>query len=181
MNGRIRKRSNGVRIGAIPLLALLLAGGVLAALSPQAAMAQQGRQDLSLRLVSRSNYAEITAGESKVLLLEVKNVGTTTIDGVELSALQPEGWTVDFDPDRIASLGPEDSQVVEVTLHTPPKSTKERHEVILRADSDAVHRALSVWMTVEAREGMWLWVGGILAVLVAAGFALIFWRFGRDS
>jgi len=142
-------------------------------------MAQKEKEALSLRLVSRSYHVQITAGKNKALLLEVKNTGNKTINDIELSALQPEGWIVDFEPDRIASLNPAETKVAQVTIETPPKSAKETHEIILRADSIAVHRALSVWMTVEAQEGMWLWVGGILATLVVAGFATIFLRFGR--
>jgi uncharacterized membrane protein len=177
MNFRFRKRSDMIHVGTIPLLAVLLVGSFLAVSLPQAAMAQE---DLSLRLVSHSNYAEITAGKTKVLLLEVKNTATKTINDIELSALQPEGWIVDFEPERIASLNPSNSEVVKVTIKTPPTSAKERHEIILRADSIAVHRAVSVWMTVEAPEGLWLWVGGILAALAAAGFVVIFMRFGRE-
>ena len=180
MNGKFRKRSDVNQVDTIPLLAFLLVGSVLAGLLPQTALAQAGRQDLSLRWVSSSNYAEITAGETKVLLLEVKNSGTEAIREIELSALPPEGWVVGFEPDRISSLNPADSIVVKVTIDTPPKPAQERHEILLRADSVDVHRAISVWMTVEGREGMWLWVGGILAAVVIAGFVLIFIRFGRD-
>ena len=179
MNGSVQKRS-AVQANALSLFALLLAGSVLAILLPRAALAQAGRQDLSLRLVSDSNYAEITAGETKVLLLEVRNRGTSVVQDVELSALPPEGWQVRFEPDRIVSLNPDDSIVVKVTIRTPARPARERHEILLRADSTGVHRAISVWMTVEGREGMWLWVGGLLAAVVIAAFVLIFLRFGRD-
>jgi uncharacterized membrane protein YdcZ (DUF606 family) len=33
---------------------------------------------------------------------------------------------------------------------------------------------------VEPPEGRWLWVGGILAAVVVAGFVVIFMRFGRE-
>jgi uncharacterized membrane protein len=164
----------------VSCLAILLVASFLAVLLLQTAAAQEEKEDLSLRLVSRSNYAEITAGKTKVLLLEVKNTGNKAINDIELSALQPEGWIVDFEPGRIASLNPADSEVVKVTIETPPKAAKERHEILLRADSIAVHRAISVWMTIEAPEGTWLWVGGVLAAVVVAGFVLIFLRFGRE-
>ena len=180
MNVRFRKRSDRLQIAAIPLLALLLLGSLWAGLPPRAALAQGGRQDFYLRLVSRSNYAEITAGESKVLLLEVKNTGTVATGEIVLSALPPEGWSVEFEPDRIVSLNPENSIVVEVTIETPSQSTKGRHEIILRADSGGVHRAISVWLTVEAREGTWFWVGALLAAVVIAGFIVLFIKFGRD-
>jgi uncharacterized membrane protein len=70
--------------------------------------------------------------------------------------------------------------VAEVTVKTPAKSEKDRYEILLRADSATVHRATSVWMMVEPQEGRWLWVGGIVAVLVIAVFIVIFVRFGRD-
>ena len=70
--------------------------------------------------------------------------------------------------------------MVKVTIETPAQPARESHEVILRADSVDVHRAISVWMMVEGRQGTWLWVGGLLAVVVIAGFVLIFVRFGRD-
>jgi hypothetical protein len=70
--------------------------------------------------------------------------------------------------------------VVKVSIQTSPKSAKERYEIILRADSATVHRAISAWVTIEAPEGRWLWVGGILAALLVAAFVVIFVRFGRD-
>jgi uncharacterized membrane protein len=180
MNARFRKRLDAIQVGTIPLLALLLLGSLRAGLLPQTALAQGGREDLSLRLVSRSNYDEITAGESKVLLLEVRNTGTQTLDEIELSALPPQGWRVEFEPDRIVSLNPENSIVVEVRIETPLEPAQERHEIILRADSADVHRAISVWMTVEGRKGTWLWVGVLLAAVAIAGFVVLFVRFGRD-
>ena len=178
MSPRFRKRSEVIQIGTIPLLAVLLVGSL--GLFPQTAVAQRQQDSLSLRLLSNDYYTEITAGESKVLLLEVKNTGSNTVDDIELSAIPPESWTVDLEPARIASLNPEESLVVEVTVKTPATSERERREIILRADSAAVHRAISAWMTVEPPEGRWLWIGGILAVLVVAGFVIIFMRFGRD-
>ena len=179
MNFSFRKRSDVIQVGTIPLLAVLLVGSFLVVLLPQTAKAQEEKEDLSLRLVSHSNYVQITAGKNKALLLEVKNTGNKAINDIKLSALQPEGWIVDFEPERIASLTAANSEVVEVTIQTLPESAKERYEIMLRADSIAVHRAISVWVTIEAQEGKWLWVGGILATLVVAGFVAIFVRFGR--
>ena len=124
---------------------------VFAALRPHVALAQGGRQDLSLRWISHSNYVEIAPEETKVLLLEVRNTGTEAVREIELSALHPEGWRVTIEPDRIAALNPADSIVVEVTIQTPQQPAQERHEIILRADSSTVHRATSVWVTVETR------------------------------
>jgi uncharacterized repeat protein (TIGR01451 family) len=180
MNVQFRHRLEAIQVGTTLLVAVLLAGSIMAALLPQTVQAQEERRALSLRLVSRSNYAEITAGETKVLLLEVTNTGNTTIEDIELSALLPEGWKADLEPARIVSLDPANSQVVQVTLETPSESAKERHEIILRADSATVHRAISVWMELETPPGRWRWVAGILAAVVIAGFAILFWRFGRE-
>jgi uncharacterized membrane protein len=180
MNARFRKRSKGTPVGTIPLLAVLLAASLLADLFPQTALAQGEKDALFLRLLSRDTYTEITAGESKVLLLEVENIGNNVLQEIELSALSPEGWRVDLEPARITSLSPAESTVVQVSIQTSPKSEVERHEIILRADSATVHRAISAWVTIEPPEGRWLWVGGILAAVVVAGFVVIFMRFGRD-
>jgi len=180
MNARFQKQSKVNPAGTIPLLAVLLAAGLMAYLFPQTAMAQSQRDYLSLRLLSHDTYTEITAGETKVLLMEVENIGDNAIRDIELSALSPEGWRVDLEPARIPSLNPADSTVVKVSIQTSPKSAQERHEIILRADSATVHRAISAWVTIEAPEGRWLWVGGILAALVVAAFVVIFVRFGRD-
>ena len=180
MNGRFRKRSEGIPVGTILLLAVLLIGSLMAGLFPRAALAQEEKPDLSLRLLTNDYYTEITAGETKVILLEIRNTGSTAILDIELSAIQPQGWTADFEPDRIAVLNPADSIVTKVTVRTAPKSAQERYEVILRADSTAVHRAVSTWLMVVPPEGRWLWVGGIIAAVVIAAFGVVFWRFGRD-
>jgi uncharacterized membrane protein len=180
MDVRFQRPSEGVPFPALPLLVVLLATGLTAGLFTQTAWAQQQKQDLTLRFLADDYYTEITAGETQVLLLEVRNIGSQAIRDIELSSLPPEGWTIDLEPDRIAALNPADSQVIEVTVQTPSRSGKERHEIVLRADSASVHRAISAWITVEPPAGRWLWVGGILAVVVVAGFVVIFVRFGRD-
>ena len=68
----------GIRIFTL----FVLVAGLLAFLSsPAALLAQEGRVDLSLRLLSGYYYSEVTPGEDNTLYAEVRNNGNRKVKG----------------------------------------------------------------------------------------------------
>jgi len=162
------------------IIGLALAAGVLALLLPASSFAQEPQEELVVRMAASSWYNTVKPGEEKTLYLEVINAGDRTLTGVRFSADQPEGWTVSFQPAVIAYLEVDDLRTVDVNILVPARSGKGDHNITLIAEADGdIKRVTSTTMRVEAVFSVWLWAGVALAVLVTAGFAFIFLRYGR--
>ncbi len=134
---------------------------------------------LDLLLVGRYDN-RVTAGENATFFLEIRNSGNKTITNIRLSSIQPEGWVIDFKPSTIASLSPENFQTLELNIKPEDKAAEGGYTVTLIADASETRRVLDIWLTVEAPKGYWLWIGGIIVLLVVAGFIIVYRRFGRE-
>ena len=158
---------------------LLFAVGAMAVLLPRAAFAQAEKIDLILRLVSGGYYNTIAPGESKTVFLELENGGNKAITGIRLSADKPEGWVVEFKPDSIAYLGAGSAQTIDVIITPASDAGRREYTVTMIAQASETKRVTSTMVRIEAAISFWLWVGIAVAVLVAAGFVMIFLRSGR--
>ncbi len=134
---------------------------------------------LDLLLVGRYDN-RVTAGENATFFLEIRNSGNKMITNIRLSSIEPEGWTTDFKPSTIDSLSPENFQTLELNIKPEDKAAEGSYTVTLIADASETRRVLDIWVTVEAPEGYWLWIGGIILLLVVAGFIIVYRRFGRE-
>ena len=147
---------------------------------PKPIPAQGEKIDLSLSLVSGGYPDRVTAGENVTFFLEIRNTGNKTITNIRLSSIEPEGWTTDFNPSTIGSLSPENFQTLELNIRTGDKAAEGGYKVTLIADANEIRRVLDIWLTVEAPKDYWLWIGGIILLLVVAGFIVVYRRFGRE-
>jgi len=134
---------------------------------------------LDLLLVGRYNN-RVTAGENATFFLEIRNSGNKMITNIRLSSIQPERWVVDFKPGTIDSLSPKNFQALELNIKPEDKAVEGSYTVTLIADASETRRVLDIWLTVEASEGYWLWIGGIILLVVVAGFIIVYRRFGRE-
>jgi uncharacterized membrane protein len=148
-------------------------------LLPQPTFAQ-GRTDLTLTLLPYRYNFEITAGKDNLFYLEVRNTGTTTVTNIRLSSDKPEGWVIDFRPDRIDSLSPGSLQTVDVNIKPSGDAAKGELRVNIIATANEIRKVESLWVTVKIAS-YWLWVGIGIAVVVVAAFIFIFMRFGRQK
>ena len=154
--------------------------GLGAILSPWPVLAQAEKIDLTLRLVSDSYYNRVTAGEDKTLFLEIGNAGSKAVTDVRLYADLPEGWTAEFRPGLIDYLGPGSFQTVDIVIRPAGNAAKGEYTVTLIAEANEMRRVTSIFVRVESASLFWVWVGAGVAALVAAGFIIIFMRFGRQ-
>lgn len=163
-----------------------LAGGLLlAALAgmPGLAVAQPPppvKTDLTLRLLDGYYDQTLTPGQEKVLLLEVRNTGTSDLTNIVLSARNtPGGWVVKFRPGTIARLAPGSAQTVDVAILAAADAERGNYNVTLVAEATETRTATGLFLRVERTSSFWLWVGGAIAAAVIAGFVIIFMRLGR--
>ena len=122
----------------------------------------------------------VRAGENATFFLEMRNSGNKVITNIRLSSVQPEGWTTNFKPITIDSLSPKNSQTLELTIMPGDKADEGSYTVTVIADASETRKVLDIWLMVEAPKGYWLWIGGIILLLVVAGFIIVYRRFGRE-
>ena len=121
-----------------------------------------------------------TAGRDNSLSVVVLNEGTTAIDNIGLSSPQkPQGWAVDFAPDKIDSLPAGKYQIIDVNIKPPAKTIAgDYFPIRLMTSGDQATETIDIRVTVETPT-LWGWVGVAIIVLVIAGLAVVFMRFSR--
>ncbi len=138
-----------------------------------------GQSELTITAPDGRLSGKANAGEETPLQLVVRNTGSATARNIELSASQPSGWSVEFNPKQIAEI-PADQQV-EVTAKLKPaeKAVAGDYVVTFRArPEDAASESAEFRITVLTST-LWGVVGvGLIAVaVVIVGLAVM--RFGR--
>ncbi len=158
----------------------LILVSMIITLLPQPGFAQEERIALTLRLVSDHYNSEVKVGQDNILFLEVRNIGNIAITNIRLSSNQPEGWQVDFDPMKINSLSPGNYQTVELNIKTADSTTRNSYKITLIAEVNEIREVEDIWVTVET-PSYWLWIGAGIAVVLIAGFVLLFIRLNKHS
>ncbi|MCX7682840.1 MAG: NEW3 domain-containing protein [Anaerolineae bacterium] len=138
-----------------------------------------GKSELSLTTPDGRLSGEAYAGEETSLKLVLRNNGTAPARNVELSASQPAGWSVEFDPKEVAEVPA--GQQVEVTAKLRPseKAIAGDYMVTLRARPEGGASQSAEFRITVRTSTLWGIVGvGLIAVAVlVVGLAVM--RFGR--
>jgi len=158
----------------------LLIVGLVTILLPRLTLAQEGKIDLVLRLVSGRFNNEVTAGKDNTFFLEIRNTGSRDITNIRLSSEKPEGWVIEFKPETIDYLAPGTLQTVDVNIKPDGKTAKGEYRVIFIAEANEIRKVESIWLRVESAS-FWPWVGAIVGAIVVAAFIIVYIRFGRQQ
>ena len=136
-----------------------------------------GSYDLSMTTSNQRLNVGGSAGGTTDLGLVIQNSGTADVEGVELSADPPSGWTVTWEPTTITVPA---GQSVNATAHI--KSSADAvagdYMVTLRATSPAASATSAIRVTIETSL-LWGAVGVALIAIVLFGLWWTFRRFGR--
>lgn len=118
------------------------------------------------------------AGTATPLALVVSNDGSAPAQDIELSGTVPPDWKIEFDPKKIAELGPNQKRTVQALLTPSAKALAGDYMTTLRASGKGDTSSADFRITV-ATSTLWGMAGlGIIAIalLVAVGAVA---RFGR--
>ncbi len=126
----------------------LFAVGLMAILLARPALAQEGKVDLTLRLVPDIFYNEVTAGKDNIFYLEIRNTGSKAVTNIRLSADKPEGWVIQFRPGEVDYLGPGSLQTVDVNIKPDGEAVKGDYRVTLIAEANEIRKVTSIWVRV---------------------------------
>ncbi len=149
-------------------------------LLPRQTLAQEGKINLTLRLVSDSYYNKVTVGKDNLFFLEVRNTGDRAITNISLSSQRPEGWAIEFKPERIDYLSAGSLQTVDVNVKPASDTDKGEYGVTIIAEASETRKSSAVRFTVETDRAVWLWGGVALVFVVAATFIVLFLRSNRQ-
>jgi len=120
-----------------------------------------------------------TAGRDNYFSLKIGNLGTAPIDKINFSSGKPEGWTIEFKPNKVDSLEALDTQTLDINIKPPPETIAGDYEITLRASGvQATSSELKIRVTVETPT-VWGWVGVVIIAVVIVGLVFIFMRFSR--
>lgn len=138
-----------------------------------------GRPEVRFTTKEGRLSGQVVAGRENAVKLVVKNEGSAPAKNLSFSAMEPSGWEVKFEPDKLDALEPGQEQEVTAHIKPSPKAVTGDYMVTLSlSGSDGLSESLDYRATV-VRSSLWGLVGvGIMAVaLLVLGFAVN--RFGR--
>jgi len=119
------------------------------------------------------------AGRDNYFAINVHNLGTAPIDNINFSSDKPEGWSIEFVPEKVDSLEAFDSKTVDLNITPPPEAIAGDYMVSVRASgAQTTSEKIDIRVTV-ATPTVWGWVGVVIIALVVVGLVVIFLRFSR--
>lgn len=121
-----------------------------------------------------------TAGEETPLTIKLTNTGTGPLEKVTFSSDKPDEWIITFDPKDLESIPATTTREIQVKVKPASRAIAGDYMTTLRVDT----KEMRAWGKLEMRvtvltSTIWGWVGIGIVVLIIAGLAAIFWRFGR--
>jgi uncharacterized membrane protein len=137
-----------------------------------------GRPDLTLTTPDGRLSGRAYANRATPFKLLVKNQGGAAARDVELSASEPTGWEIKFEPERIEGILPNQQQEVTAQIRPSPQAVTGDYMVTLRASAGEASSSADLRVTVYTST---LWgLTGIILVAVALGVvSLAVSRYGR--
>jgi uncharacterized membrane protein len=119
------------------------------------------------------------AGKDNHFSFNLNNTGSAALENITLSSSKPDGWTITFTPDKVASLSGGQSQQADVVIKPPEnKTVAGDYMITLSAYNSEVSSTMQVRVTVQT-SSIWGVVSIIIIVVVIAGLAVLFLRLGR--
>ena len=119
------------------------------------------------------------AGKDNIFSINVQNLSTASVDNIKFSPTKPQGWTIEFTPDKIDLLDAFDEQVVDVNIKPPADTIAGDYDIRVRASgTQSSAEEVKIRVTVETST-IWGWVGVAIILVVVAGLIVIFMRFSR--
>jgi len=138
-----------------------------------------GRPELSIAGVDGRLSGQAYAGRETSLKIVVRNTGSAPARNVQLSASQPSGWSVEFDPEEIAEI-PSDSEV-EATVYIKPAEQAVAGDYVLTVRArpeDASSESAEFRITVRTST-LWGVIGVALIAVAVFVVGMAVSRFGR--
>jgi uncharacterized membrane protein len=127
-----------------------------------------------------SGLLSLTAlrGKNANVSFYVKNSGSAALSNVRFLSFKPENWKVEFKPETINAIAPQEFKQVEVSITPAEQALVGDYSVGVTVEAGKVSKTVELRTTVTASTA-WGWIGIGIIVLVVAGLVFLFIRLGR--
>lgn len=156
----------GAKQGRYPVL--VQASGEKARAQLELAMEVSGEPQLEITGRGERLSASATAGEESPFEVVLTNRGTAPAQNIKLEATPPSGWKVAFQPERIETLAPEQSQTVTALVTPSDKAIAGDYMLTVRGVREGANKSADFRVTVRTST---LW--GVVGVLVIAAAVVV--------
>ncbi len=138
-----------------------------------------GKPELSLAAPDGRLSGQAYAGEETSLKLVLRNDGSAPVRNIEMSASQPAGWEVKFEPEEIVEIAA--GQQVEVTalLRPTKQAIAGDYMVTFRARPEGAASEAAEFRITVRTSTLWGIVGVALIAVAVVVVGLAVMRFGR--
>lgn len=117
-------------------------------------------------------------GKKTVVTVYIKNSGSATLNNIRFSAFKPENWKVEFNPESIPVLEPNQIKQVEVAITPFEDALVGDYSVGVSIDAGRATKNLEFRVTVRA-QAVWGWLGVGIIGFVVVGLMILFKTLGR--
>ncbi len=121
---------------------------------------------------------EAQKGRPANMSFYVRNTGSATNRNIKFMSIKPENWKVEFEPEKIDALKPDELKQVEVTITPADEALVGDYSVGLNVDGEKDQKNMEMRVTVRASTA-WGWIGIGIIVGVIAGLGALFTWLGR--
>jgi uncharacterized membrane protein len=138
-----------------------------------------GQSELSVTAPDGRLSGQAYAGRATPFQITVKNTGSAPAQNIQLSANQPSGWSVNFEPQQIPEIAPDGQVDVTANVQPAEKAVAGDYMVTVSAQPEGGTSHSADFRVTVLTSTLWGVVGvGLIAVaVVVVGLAVI--RFGR--
>lgn len=165
------------RPGEYPVSVVVSSGDIRESIDLKAVVTGTYELEIGPPPPGRLNF-EAALGKENHFTLLVWNKGTARLHGISFTAIKPEGWTVNFNPDRLEILEPDEVRQVDVVIRPGEKTIAGDYSLTLQASGKRVSDKVELRVTVTTPT-VWGWVGLGIILAVLAGLGGIFAWLGR--
>jgi uncharacterized membrane protein len=163
--------------GSYPIAIRAEGGGTSADLSLMAEVT--GEADLSVCAPDGRLSGEANAGEETLLKVIVRNTGSAAARGIEMSASEPAGWSVAFEPQQIGEIPAGEQVEVTAKIRPADKALTGDYMVTVRARPEGGANESAEFRITVLTSTLWGIVGVVLIAVAVGVMALAVLRFGR--
>ncbi len=137
-----------------------------------------GTRVLNMGTATGRLNADVTAGEQSQVDFLIGNAGTAPLNNLSFISSKPDGWEVNFNPDKVDSLNSGEVREVKMEITAPDRAVAGDYMLAVTTNSPDSSKSIDFRVTVSTPT-IWGWIGAFIVAAVVLALAAVFIRLGR--
>ena len=137
-----------------------------------------GTRVLNMGTATGRLNADVTAGEESQVDFLIGNAGTAPLNNLAFISSKPDGWEVNFNPDKVDSLNSGEVREVKMEITAPDRAVAGDYMLAVTTNSPDSSKSIDFRVTVSTPT-IWGWIGAFIVAAVVLALAAVFIRLGR--